>query len=288
MPFYERRGSRTECALFCPCHHLAVAHGTSDLLDKKAWSAEMDAGPVRERALNIPTSLVWIVAVLLAFQIILAYGPETVASNLFINLSFLPGRFGAAEEIQRDFFWGPTWAGYATFFTYGLLHGDWLHLGVNVLWLVTFGSPVIRRVGASRFIALLLIGAAAGAAFHALAYWNSMASLIGASAGVSAVMGAAVRFVFDNRDGDILRAMRQNDGLQSRPLQSLGELWNNPTVLVFCGMLILTNVIFGSISVPGLGDEAGIAWQAHIGGFLAGFFVFPFIDPVHARLKGYR
>ena len=42
-----------------------------------------------------------------------------------------------------------------TFFTYALLHADWMHLGFNAVWLLAFGSPVARRFGMPRFLAVL-------------------------------------------------------------------------------------------------------------------------------------
>ncbi|MBV6657022.1 MAG: rhomboid family intramembrane serine protease [Devosiaceae bacterium] len=241
------------------------------------------AVPPREPAFNIPGLLVALVAVFAAVQLIIDHGPRGLASDLFINLAFFPARLGASEAVQAQFFVGPSWFSAFTFVTYGLLHGGWLHLAVNALWLVTFGAPVVRRLGTSRFLILLIVGTVAGALTHLLIHWGSVTPLVGASAGISAIMGGAVRFVFDPRDRGLFTAVQHPEIVRNRPLQPLRDLWANPTVLMFTGMLILTNVLFGAISVPGVSEGSSIAWQAHIGGFAAGFFAFPLIDHVPRR-----
>ena len=180
--------------------------------------------------------------------------------------------------VQSQFFYGPGWLGYGTLASYGLLHGSWLHLAINALWLVTFGAPVVRRLGTGRFLILLILGAIAGALTHLLVFWGSIAPLVGASAGVSAIMGAAARFVFDPRDGGFMHAMRNPALVRRRPIQSLREVWSNPTVLMFCGMLIVSNLVFGAVSVPGMDDGESIAWQANLGGFAFGFFGLPLVE----------
>lgn len=232
----------------------------------------------REPAFNIPPLLVVLVGVLACIHLVVLYAPSSVGSSLFINLAFFPARLEAIDAAAAEFFFGPAWLKYATLASYGLLHGDWLHLGMNALWLVTFGAPVVRRLGTARFLALLVAGTVAGAAAHLLVHWGSLAPLVGASAGISAIMGGAVRFVFDPRDRGMMQAMRDPDSVALRPLQPLKDLWNNPTVLMFSGMLIVSNLLFGAISIPGTDGGSTIAWQAHLGGFVLGFFAFPLFD----------
>ena len=234
--------------------------------------------PPRERALNVPGMLVALIAVLAAVHAVVELAPRQLAADLFINLAFFPARLLASDLVQAEFFAGPRWLVWGTFVSYGLLHGDWLHLGINALWLVTFGAPVFRRLGTGRFLVLLAAGTAAGAAMHLLVHWGSTAPLVGASAGVSAIMGGACRFVFDPRDRGMFLAVRHPDLVRRRPLQPLRELWSNPTVLVFVGMVLVSNLLVGAVSVPGLAEGSTVAWQAHIGGFAAGFFLFPLVD----------
>lgn len=234
--------------------------------------------PPREPAFNVPPLLLGLVVLLAAIHGLVTYGPRELGTEIFLNLAFFPARLLASDEVLAQFFAGPAWAGYLTVASYGLLHGNWMHLGMNALWLVTFGAPVVRRLGTQRFLALLVLGTIAGALTHVVIHWGSAAPLVGASAGISAIMGGAARFVFDPRDRGMFIALRHPELLRERPVQSLRDLWSNPTVLVFCGMLIVSNLLFGAISVPGVDEGSSIAWQAHLGGFALGFFGFPLFD----------
>jgi membrane associated rhomboid family serine protease len=234
--------------------------------------------PQREPAFNVPPLLLAVIGVLVAIHLLVTYGPPALSTDMFLNMALFPARLIASDETAAQFFIGPSWLSYGTLASYGLLHGDWLHLGVNSLWLVTFGAPVVRRLETRRFLLLLVIGTVAGAAAHLLVHWGSTTPLIGASAGVSAIMGGAARFVFDPRDRGMFRALQNPDHVVFRSVQPLRELWSNPTVLMFCGMLIVSNLAFGAVSVPGLAEGSSIAWQAHLGGFAAGFLGFPLID----------
>jgi membrane associated rhomboid family serine protease len=241
---------------------------------------------VREPAFNVPPLLMALIVLFIVIHALVYYGPNGLGTQLFLNLAFFPARLVTSEVVHSQFFVGPPALSYATFATYGLLHGSWLHLGVNALWLVTFGAPVVRRLGPQRFLLLLVLGTIAGAATHVLVHWGSAAPLVGASAGVSAIMGGAARFVFDSRDRGMMVAVRHPELVRNRPIQSLREVWSNPTVLVFCGMLIVSNLLFGAVSMPGVGEDSSIAWQAHLGGFALGFFGFALFDlPGSGRMR---
>ncbi|MBY0260515.1 rhomboid family intramembrane serine protease [Methylobacterium sp.] len=164
-----------------------------------------------------------------------------------------------------------------TFATYALLHGSWMHVIFNTVWLAAFGSPVARRYGPWRFGLVALAGAVAGGILHVILDPLSTAPLIGASAGVSALMAAAARFVF--RPPPVYAgggAPWQRPA--PPPLQTIPELMRNRTVVMFLGIWLVTNFLFGIIALP-LGAEAtSVAWDAHLGGFVAGFFLLPLID----------
>ncbi|PJI52871.1 rhomboid family intramembrane serine protease, partial [Methylobacterium radiotolerans] len=61
------------------------------------------------------------------------------------------------------------------------------------------------------------------------------------------------------------------------------ELLRNRTAVSFLVIWLLTNLLFGLVSVPLVGENAAIAWDAHLGGFIAGFFLFPLVDPREPR-----
>ena len=157
-----------------------------------------------------------------------------------------------------------------TFVTYGFLHADLSHIGLNSLWLLAFGSPVARRFGSWRFAAFFAVTAAAGALAHWAAYPAGFAPVIGASASVSGAMAAASRFMFQPRRPDDLQ----------RPVLPLARLLADRRVVLFLGIWIVVNLVTGLAAVPLGLSESGIAWVAHIGGFLAGLLLFGLFDPV--------
>jgi membrane associated rhomboid family serine protease len=159
-------------------------------------------------------------------------------------------------------------------FTYSLLHGSIEHLAFNGLWLAAFGTPVWRRIGASRFVIFWLVTAAASAFTHAALNWGSEDLLIGASGVISGLMGAACRFAF----GAGRAGFSFGEGDSWVPRLSVFEALAQRTVLVFVLMFFAGNLII-AFGIPLVGDPGGaIAWDAHIGGFVVGFFGFALFD----------
>ncbi|HEV7254472.1 MAG TPA: rhomboid family intramembrane serine protease [Mesorhizobium sp.] len=151
--------------------------------------------------------------------------------------------------------------------SYSLLHGDVLHLGVNLVWLAAFGSPLAGRMGNLRFALFWVVTAAAAAFLFLLLHPFGDAPLVGASGAISGMMGAAARFGFriDRRD----RPPRF-----AGPPMSVAEALSHRTVFVFLAAWFAVNLATGLLgAVPGF--EGQIAWEAHVGGFLAGFFGLP-------------
>ncbi len=147
---------------------------------------------------------------------------------------------------------------------------------MNALWLLAFGSPVARRFGAARFYIFCLLAAPAGALAHYLVYQTSGLPLIGASAVVSALTAAAMRFVFD-ANGPL--ANRSNPRAVFHPAAPLLETLKNPQALIFAATWFGINFIFGAGAAL-IGPDTQIAWQAHIAGFVVGLALFSWLDPV--------
>lgn len=218
-------------------------------------------------AINVPGVVLICVGALVAVHAALVYAlPVAVAEQVLISLAFVPDP--AVWEAQGE---RPAAASFWSVFTYALLHGDWTHLGINALWLVAFGSPVARRFGAGRFMALSAVAAVAGAGAHWLFHMDSPAPLVGASGAVSAYFGAAARFA--------LRGGLNVAGRAHEPAMTLGETLTHAGTLGFIVVWLGVNLVFGSGIIPVAGQEAAIAWQAHIGGFLVGLLMFPLFDP---------
>ena len=166
--------------------------------------------------------------------------------------------------------------------TYALLHADWTHLSVNGLWLTAFGAPVARRFGAARFLALFAVTSIAGALAHYIMHPVDLTPVIGASAAVSGLTAAALRFMF--QPGAPLGAQSwygrlPPDAAARQPALSLGAAMRDRRVLQFAAIWFAVNLAVGLLAGPlGISDY-GVAWEAHIGGFLAGFLLFALFDP---------
>jgi membrane associated rhomboid family serine protease len=225
----------------------------------------------RQRVFNLPPVLVGLIAVLVAVHVLRDYvlGREA-ATEFLLALAFIPIRVvDAAVSLP-----GGAGARVWTFVTYAFLHADWSHLIFNTLWLMAFGSAVAWRFGAVRFLGFSAVGAIAGAALHLALHPDSVVPLVGASAAVSAHMAAAARFAFTG-PGPLIQA--GNAAAYRRPAPPLSMAIRDRRVLTFLGVWFVTNLLFGLFG--GIASGA-VAWEAHIGGFVAGLLFFPVFDPV--------
>jgi membrane associated rhomboid family serine protease len=145
--------------------------------------------------------------------------------------------------------------------------------------LLPFGSALVRRFGAIRFFLFMAVTAAAGALAHLITHEHAVAPMIGASASVSGTMAAAIRFAFVQ--GSFLSFSRGDaDAAAKVPALSLTSALRNGRVLGFLAIWFGVNIIFGIGSIAIGMEGASVAWQAHIGGFLAGLMLFSLFDPV--------
>ncbi len=250
---------------------------------------------MREPIFKIPGVILALLAVLILIQIAMNLLPPEASLKVMALFGFTPARFAflfnqsavidhlnAVARASRvdgelsQFFltYGRPQEMWVTPLTYAFLHGGWTHLTVNGAMLAAFGSPVARRFGTLRFLLLGVIGAVLGALVQFAANFVELAPMIGASAGISAYMGAAARFVF--QPGMLFRSFEAVD--PEPPLATLREAFVNPQVLAFVAFWFGINLLIG-LGGQELGfSRAPIAWQAHIGGFLAGLFLAPLFD----------
>lgn len=235
--------------------------------------------PDRRQALfNLPTVVTAVIGVLLVIHVIREY-LLTPDQALWVTLAFafIPARITAAADIAGVLPGGPG-AEVWTFLTYAFLHADWGHVGLNCLWLAAFGSPVAWRFGALRFLLFSAICAVAGAMLHLALHSNDMVPLVGASAGISGLMAAAMRFALFH--GMPLGATAVgNTQIYRQPAAPLGAILRDSRVLIFLAIWFGTNALVG-IFGSGTIASGSIAWEAHVGGFVAGLILFPLFDPV--------
>ncbi len=165
-----------------------------------------------------------------------------------------------------------------TLLTYAFLHGSWMHVLLNTVWLVAFGPPVARRFGTARFLVFMAVTAV----FSALAQWASapmeFAPLIGVSGADSGLMGAVTRFMFQPGAPLSASAFVGGEGVETIPAATLGGVLTDRRARIFLFVWFATNFVFGAFARPlGLSDMP-VAWVAHVGGFAAGILLFPLFD----------
>jgi membrane associated rhomboid family serine protease len=236
--------------------------------------------PRRERMLNVPAAIVVLLAVLGLVQLLLMFVLTAEQTTEFLLLfAFIPARYDFS--VLSDVAWPGGWAADIwTFVTYALIHANLSHLIFNAVWLLAFGSPVARRFGPLRFTAFMAVTAAAGAAVHLATHFGELLPMVGASAAISGAMAAAARFAFQR--GGPLEMWRDRAEACRVPAAPLSVSLRDARVIAFLLVWFGVNILFGVFSMGMPGVEQAIAWQAHIGGFLAGLLAFAAFDPVPA------
>jgi len=194
----------------------------------------------RQPIFNIPPATQALIVANLAVHLLrLLLAPET-DDALVSLLAFVPGRYTAPS--------GLGWPALVDPITYQFLHANLVHLGVNMLALLAFGSGVERRIGAVRMVIFYLVCGVASAAVHFAVYPTSLVPIVGASGAISGLFGGVLRFQFAGGAGG------------RRGLWLVVILW------------IVINVVLGQTGMPGM-EDAAIAWVAHLGGIVTGLLL---------------
>ena len=142
-----------------------------------------------------------------------------------------------------------------TVFTSMFLHGGVLHLAGNMLYLWIFGNNIEDAMGHARFVLFYLLCGVVAVFAHAVTAPNSTVPMVGASGAISGVLGAYL-LLFPTARVLVLI-----------PLGFVTRLVHVPALIVL-GFWIVVQFLNGFFSLDGPGG--GVAWFAHIGGFLAG------------------
>ncbi len=217
----------------------------------------------REPVFNLSGTILFLIAACAGVHLFRLYVLSPADDMAFVlRTAFIPVRYSGQYALDVYAFTSPI--------TYAFVHGGWTHLGVNMIWLAAFGSPLANRLGATRLLAFWVFTSLAAALFHFIAHPMGAMPVIGASGAISGMMGAASRFGFQ---------MRRLDGRPAfgGPMLSVGEALRSRAVLTFLAVWMIVNLVTGlGFMTPGITNP--IAWEAHIGGFLAGFLCLaPFV-----------
>jgi len=180
---------------------------------------------------------------LIALNVLFFFVEQSGGEAFIVRWAFVPRRFSAnpAGDFQ-------------TLFTSMFMHAGWLHLGGNMLYLWIFGDNVEDRFGHIGFLIFyFLCGLAASFAQLAFSLGSSVPNL-GASGAIAGVLGAYILLFPQGR----VRVLQGQQVVQM-------------PALIVIGLWILLQFFSGIGSISNTADSGGVAYMAHIGGFVAGF-----------------
>src|SRR5215207_1054757 len=186
--------------------------------------------------------------------------PERAVQAFIFAWGVVPREFAAGVDLPPQIpvpFW-------TTLLTSMFLHGGWGHLGGNMLFLWIFGDNIEHRLGHVRFIVFYLACGLAASAAHILFNSGSVIPAVGASGAISGVLGGYLLMFPRNRVYVL----------------TWGGVMAVPAIFML-GLWIVTQFVngVGSIAVTDETGGGGVAYMAHIGGFVAGLV----LAPVFAR-----
>jgi membrane associated rhomboid family serine protease len=177
--------------------------------------------------------------------------PQVVA----YQFGMIPAVLFGGREVPYGLAAIPPWA---TIFTSMFLHGGWLHLGSNMLFLWIFGNNVEDLLGRARFLLLYLSSGVAAALVQAISAKHSLVPMVGASGAVAGVLGAYL-VTYPRANVHVFVWIVLFFWIVTVPAWLLLGFWF--AMQLFSGLLAGT-------------AEPGVAFWAHVGGFAAGILLF--------------
>ncbi|MCL5268156.1 MAG: rhomboid family intramembrane serine protease [Bacteroidetes bacterium] len=184
----------------------------------------------------------------------LSLGPQL--DSFFVKYGLIPSRYfemvaNHTHPVTR----------YLPFFTSMFIHGGWLHIIGNMWFLFIFGDNVEDRFGHGRYFLFYVLSGLAAAALQVSLSAGSSVPTIGASGAISGVLGAYLIMFPGAKVVTLI------------PILFIFDIIDI-SALLFIGFWFLMQ-FFGGIQSVGVDTSGGIAWWAHVGGFLAGMVMVP-------------
>lgn len=209
-------------------------------------------------------TIAFIVMCSLVFFWELSLGPSTQAA--FLTYGAIPAVVVGNDYLPPQVDSIPSWM---TVITSMFMHGGWMHLIGNMLYLWIFGNNVEDAMGHVRFVIFYLVCGILAFLAHALADPSSQIPTVGASGAISGVLGA---YLLLHPRAKVLVAI---------PLGIIIHTTRLPAAIVLGFWFVLQ--LINSAAASG-GEGGGVAWGAHIGGFVAGMALIPFFKSRDVRL----
>jgi membrane associated rhomboid family serine protease len=215
----------------------------------------------------ITLSIIGLCALVFLWQ--LSLSPEGGRAAVYA-LGFIPAVLSGSAELPPQLVWVPS---SLTVFTSMFLHGGFLHLAGNMLYLWIFADNVEDSMGHGRFILFYALCGVAAALAQAAPELGSTIPMIGASGAVSGILGAYVLLYPHARILVVVPLVVILYTLRLRAIVVLG-IW-------------FAIQLMSSLAAPAVGG--GVAFRAHLGGFIAGvLFIRLFAKRQPARVKFFR
>ncbi|HUO01869.1 MAG TPA: rhomboid family intramembrane serine protease [Rhizomicrobium sp.] len=225
----------------------------------------------RQPIFRIPGVVAGLILVLAAAHTARWMLPEALSDRIINRFAFIPARYSHAFLAAHNIDPGSIFDRAIPFVSYMALHNDFTHLAINSLWLLAFGPIVARRLGGALFLGFFLICGIAAAATHLAFNWASLMPVIGASGAISGLMGAGMRLL---------------------PTQAPWAVGGDDELApIFSRQIVIFTVIWLAINLAagltgfglGPGELGQIAWEAHVGGYLAGLLLVGPFDRLRPR-----
>jgi membrane associated rhomboid family serine protease len=183
----------------------------------------------------------------LAYLYQLSFGVDAF-SAIFYAYGFIPAVF----------FQNPA-AEFYTILTSMFIHGSFSHLLSNIWFLWVFGPAIEGRIGSGRFVLLYLLAGIAAALLQGFSLPESIIPMVGASGAISGILG-----------GYLVLFPRARVLTVIPPLIFFFFWMPAP---IYLGLWIIMQIAYAFYEIP------GVAWWAHIGGFVLGLVVILFMRP---------
>jgi membrane associated rhomboid family serine protease len=213
--------------------------------------------PIVTYALIAANIVVWLLELRFGEKFINGFSTVPFEITHNTDLVGLQTVHAGGQSIPIQLYPGPTPI-YLTLLSSMFMHASWLHIGGNMLYLWIFGDNIEDRVGSVKFLLFYVLCGLAADAADIVFKPDSIIPSLGASGAIAGVLGAYL-VLFPKRKVKVLVARRVVD---------------MPAFIVL-GLWIVLQVV-SQISIVG-GQTGGVAYMAHIGGFVAGVaLIFPF------------
>jgi membrane associated rhomboid family serine protease len=167
--------------------------------------------------------------------------------------------------VPADFSDGINLSDVMSIFTSMFMHAGWAHIGGNMLYLWIFGDNIEDRLGHSKYLIFYLAGGLIASLAHILTNPNSSIPTVGASGAIAAVLGAYLVLYPQSRIVTFI------------PLGFFMRMATVPAIVVL-GLWFVLQLFNGVLSL-GASEVGGVAFWAHIGGFVAGVVIAKLLPP---------